>query len=387
MKRGALAIYFTGFLQGASFSLIPAMGSILHHAPYHMSHTDYGLLYAPEIIGALLSALLVGSLQKRWGAKNILNLGIGLNALAMALMGIVVLVPSLAFWLLLLEVSCLGVGFVLTNAAINRTSALIFTGATTTAITLLNAVIVAATALSPIVLIIFHATIGWAFWPGLLLLLWLVALFLPRAHESGEKEIGGLNAWRPSMIPFALAVIIYATLEGTFSSWANAMTGLHKGNSLLDGEIVLALFWAGMGVGRLVLGAIPDHIVPHRWMYRVAPVAMAACLIAIPYLTDSFIALVISYAIAGAACAVYYPFSMAYGLDHEKQAATQMAGLLVAALMLGEGIGSFVLGPLQNWLPLGTLYQLFALLTLPLIYLAWRNTRPAPSHATTGFKP
>ncbi|MHB1331662.1 MAG: hypothetical protein ACYCY1_15060 [Sulfuriferula sp.] len=49
-----------------------------------------------------------------------------------------------------------------------------------------------------------------------------------------------------------------------------------------------------------------------------------------------------------------------------------MAGLMVAALMAGEGIGSFALGPLQGLVTLAHIYLFAALLAVPLFGLGWR---------------
>ena len=58
-----------------------------------------------------------------------------------------------------------------------------------------------------------------------------------------------------------------------------------------------------------------------------------------------------------------------------------MAGLLVGALMVGEGIGSTGLGPLQSLLSLNQIYQFSALWAIPLLWLAWRNsTGQNPAH-------
>ena len=73
---------------------------------------------------------------------------------------------------------------------------------------------------------------------------------------------------------------------------------------------------------------------------------------------------------------------MAYGIAAHPEEGTQMAGLLVGALMVGEGIGSFGLGPLQDLLSLDHIYDLSALWAIPLFWLAWRNSRPARTPGT-----
>lgn len=376
MKRGSTAVYTAGFLQGAAFVLVPALGHILHQAPYAFGSSAYGFLYFPEIIGAILSALAAGGIHRRLGGSGIFRLGALSNAAAMFLLVAAAFTSSgLAYGLILAETLFLGIGFGLTNAAINRSASLLFAGAATAAVTILNAVIGGATAISPLILEGFRGSIGWAGWPGLLALAWLALLLLPIAAE-GPAELGGLRAWRRSMFPFAGAVLIYAICEGSFGSWANVLVSVNRHLPAASGALALALFWGGMTVARFALGFLPDRLLHRRIVYLLAPLGMAACFLVIPQLITTG-ALLTAFTAAGVACGIYYPYSMAYGIAAHPQEGTQMAGLLVGALMVGEGIGSFGLGPLQDLLRLGHIYTLSALWAIPLFWLAWRNSQPA----------
>ncbi|MEB8522731.1 MFS transporter, partial [Acidithiobacillus ferriphilus] len=86
MKRGTTAVFCAGFLQGAAFVLIPALGTTLRSAPYDMSNATYGLLYFPEIIGAVFAAISAGAIHKRLGSAGLFRLGALTNAVAMALL-------------------------------------------------------------------------------------------------------------------------------------------------------------------------------------------------------------------------------------------------------------------------------------------------------------
>ncbi|MFA5732321.1 MAG: MFS transporter [Acidithiobacillus sp.] len=375
MKRGTTAVYTAGFLQGAAFVMIPALGHILHQAPYAFGNSAYGFLYFPEILGAILSALAAGGIHSRLGGSGVFRLGALSNAAAMFLLVAAAFAGSgLAYGLILAETLLLGIGFGLTNAAINRSASLLFAGAATAAVTILNAVIGGATAISPLILEGFRSSIGWAGWPALLALAWLALLLLPIAAE-GPAELGGLRAWRRSMLPFAGAVLIYAICEGSFGSWANILVSVNRGLPAASGALALALFWGGMTAARFALGFIPNRLLHRRIVYLLAPLGIAACFLLIPQLITAS-ALLIAFTAAGAACGIYYPYSMAYGIAAHPQEGTQMAGLLVGALMVGEGIGSFGLGPLQDLLRLGHIYTLSALWAIPLFWLAWRNSQP-----------
>lgn len=374
MPRGTSAVFIAGFLQGSAFVLIPALGVILRSPPYELGNGTYGMLYVPEILGAIVASLGAGTLHARLGAHGLFRLGILANAVAMALLvGASFASGGLLVGILLAETLSLGVGFGLTNAAINRAASLLFTGATA-AVTILNAVIGGATAISPLLLDAAARLDSWLLWPAFLLALWMALLFFPLARERNGVELGGWRAWRRSMIPFAVAVLIYAICEGSFGSWANVFVSLDRHFPAATGALALSLFWAGMTAARFVLGAIPDRWLPRRLTFLASPIGMAVAFVLIPRLHAAW-ALVAAFAWAGVACGIYYPYSMAHGIRAHPQEGTQLAGLLVGALMVGEGIGSSALGPLQHLLPLGAIYLLSALWTLPLFYLAWKNGR------------
>ena len=377
VRRGAVAIYSAGFLQGSAFVLVPALGNILHRAPYDLSNSAYGLLYFPEILGAIAAALAAGLLLLRFGTAGLFRLGAMANAAAMALLVAAFFAHgTLVVILLLTETLMLGIGFGLTNAMINRAASRLFQNSATGAVTILNAVIGGATAISPLLLTGFGHVLAWALWPALLCLAWLTLPLLPEP-EDNTAELGGLHAWRPSMLPFATAVLLYAICEGSFGSWATVLVSVDHHLPAATGALALSLFWGGMTVARFAFGAI-DHFIRRRLLYQVVPLGIAACFLVIPELRSG-IEFLLGFAVAGAACGIYYPYSMSYGIASHPQEGTQMAGLLVGSVMIGEGIGSFGLGPLQHWLSLATIYHLSALWAIPLMVLAWYNSRtPAP---------
>jgi fucose permease len=81
-------------------------------------------------------------------------------------------------------------------------------------------------------------------------------------------------------------------------------------------------------------------------------------------------------ALAGAACSIYYPFVMSLSLARFPRQKTQVAGLVVAALMVGEGLGPYGLGLLQHVQRLDHMYLASTLWGVPLLIGAWLVSRP-----------
>jgi MFS family permease len=375
-------VYGAGLLQGAAFVLVPALGAVLKAAPYGLSPGAYGGLFLPQIVGAIVSGLLAGALHRRWGAKGSFRLGLGCNVVAAALLAASVLFAGseLAYALLLLETALLGLGFGLTLAVINDLATQLFPRAAVAAVTVLNAVIGGATAFSPLVLRGLAAVDLWWVWPLCLSALFLCTALASMALPQQDPAAAVASGWRwRTLLPFAAVVLVYAAVEGTFGSWATLYLA-QRGGSVGEGVAALTAFWSAMTVARLGLSAVPESALPRRIPYLVSPVAMAACLAAIALVAAPY-ALVALFAAAGIACGVFYPFSMSFALAKFPQSATRVAGLLVAALMVGEGLGSYLPGFLQHWLSMGAVFGVSVLWCLPLLVLALliaRHTNHTP---------
>ena len=372
-------IYGAGLLQGFAFVLIPALGTLLKGAPYHLTATDYGSLFLPMTAGAIVSALTAGILDRRIGASGVFRLGLAANALALCL-----LVGSAAYAghppayvMLMAETALLGLGFGFNLSAINHLAALLFPQSETAAVTLLNAVIGGSTALSPLILNLFEAAHRWWLWPLALIAGFLTVLALSailRKTHAGSTSAGGNPVSGPSLLIFGLAVLIYAIVEGTFGSWAALYVSGSHHLPPRYGAWALSAFWGAMTAFRLLFGLVPSRWAPPQIVYRASPIAIAACFLALPYVSAPW-GLVGAFAAAGAACSIYYPYTMSFAMEAHARRQTQAAGLLVAALMSGEGIGSYALGPLQKHLSLSLIYGFSALWTLPLFGLAFLLSR------------
>ncbi|MHB1941541.1 MAG: MFS transporter [Acidiferrobacteraceae bacterium] len=364
-----ITVYGAGFLQGCAFVLIPALGRIFSARPYHWNHTAYGLLYLPEMAGAILSALGAGEIAGRFGIRGVFRIGAGANALAMGMLAMAFVAHGrLAYGLVMVESGCLGAGFGLTLAAANDYAGRLYPASATVAVTLLNALIGAATALSPLILHVVARLGHWGWWPAILTAAFVFVAFGPLPAQ--ERVRATRESWHRGMFLFALAVLLYAICEGSFGSWADLYISVDRGQGARYGALALSVFWGTMTAFRLLLALIPERWVSRRVFFLAAPIGIGVCFAAIPFLVHSG-PLVAIFGAAGAACSIYYPFAMAFGLAAYPGQPTRIAGLIVAALMAGEGIGSFGLGPLQTLIPLSRIYLFSAAWAIPLTGLAW----------------
>ncbi len=366
------AIYLAGFLQGCAFVLIPALGNILASAPYHFSHSAYALLFLPQTAGAIIGAAAAGTVQRRLGMGRLFRLGLASNLIAMILLLAAAHgAGPVAYPMILGESLFMGLGFGWTLAAINHYSAFFFSQSASMAITLLNALVGGATALSPLILETLHTHWNWGLWP-LALAAGFILAGLPHQQETGGDSQSAF--WPRGISPFALVVLIYALCEGSFGSWASVYLSQdrHLGNHA--GTLGLSAFWGSMTLFRTLLAPLPEQWVSRRALLLASAVGIAGCFILLSWLSGTWI-LIGAFALAGAACSIYYPFIMALCLARFPEENTQVAGLVVAALMIGEGIGSYGLGLLQKLQPLNSIYFISALWGIPLFIGAWHVSR------------
>lgn len=374
-RRSIADVYLAGYLQGSAFVLIPALGNILAAAPYGFSASAYALLFLPQTLGAIAGAVAAGWVQHRLGIGRLFRLGLLANLLAMLLLVAAARTGgSTAYALLLAESLLLGLGFGWTLASINHYSAYFFDHSAGAAITLLNALIGAATAVSPLLLGALQGRWDWSLWPLALAIGFGIA-WLPRLPES--RDAARAAFWPAGLLPFVLLTLIYAICEGSFGSWASVYVSADRHLGAHVGTMALSAFWASMTLFRGVLALVPERWISRSTLLRASALGIVACFGGLPWLSGTP-QLVGAFAAAGAACSIYYPFVMSLGLARFPQQQTQVAGLIVAALMVGEGLGSYGLGLMQHGLRLERIYLLSALWGLPLLLgvrLMYRQTQ------------
>ena len=98
---------------------------------------------------------------------------------------------------------------------------------------------------------------------------------------------------------------------------------------------------------------------PALVIWRALPLAMALAFLFLPQVRGVESAL-FGFAFAGLACSAFFPLTVSLGSAYFEGGAARASSLLTAALMVGVGVGSFVVGPLRGAVSLSELYQLSA---------------------------
>ncbi len=375
-----LAVYAAGLVQGITLVTFPAASTIFtSRSGYGLSAAQYGGMFVPQVVAAILASLGGARLAGRAGWKVVYLAGLTANLASMALLigsRFAESGSSAAYPMLLAATACLGLGFGLTVPAVNTFTAEFHPGTVDRSILTLNALLGLGTALAPVFVALFTGLGVWVGMPVLaailLLALLAVSLRLPLRGPAAASRpagpgarAGGQSAARPGRprpaIPplfwvFAVFATLYGFCETMNGNWSQIdLVSLHV--SATTAALTLTVFWAMVTAGR-VLFAVVQKWVPSRLAFRLLPFVLAGAFAFIALLPSRTAwAGVLAFGLAGFGCSALLPLTISFGQEAMTAISASVAGGVIACYQLGYGIAAFGVGPLRS-----------AGLTLPGIY-------------------
>ncbi|MDT8388066.1 MAG: hypothetical protein RQ736_11155, partial [Thiogranum sp.] len=186
---------------------------------------------------------------------------------------------------------------------------------------------------------------------------------------GARKDVTLLGAARVLGI-FVAAAIVYGIVETIFANWAVIYLREDAGVSVREAGYALTAFWAMVTAGRLAVAALGGRLSPAR-VYAILPGLMIVAFLWIATV-GSAAAGIGAFALAGLACSAFLPLTIGFAQACHRDLSEIVSGVMIAAYMLGFGIGSYGLGPLREaaGIPLSTLYGSSALLAALLAGIA-----------------
>jgi len=353
-----IAVYVAGVIQGVALVTFPAASNVFTSAAdYGFSSTDYGGMFVPQAITAVLASLLGAGLTRRLGAKRIYLLGLTANLLAMLLLlgsQRVMHQHVIAYSILLVATTCMGVGFGFTVPALNTFAAAFFPDKLDRAVLGLNALLGLGTALAPVFVAIF---VGLGIWWGLPLLVsvLLVGLLLfsarlplregtPGGQAPGEQP----KAKIPSRFwVFAMFAILYGICETMNGNWATLYMTKQLGATIGAASVALAVFWGTVTAGR-VLSVVIERWLPERRTFQILPFVVAIAFAAAALIPKNGSSLgILAFALSGLGCSALLPLAISFAQRELKAISASVAGGLIALYQIGYGLAAFGVGPIQ----------------------------------------
>jgi MFS family permease len=402
-RREIIAVYVAGVIQGLALVTFPAASNVFTSpADYGFSSTEYGGMFVPQAITAVIASFLGAGLTRRLGAKRIYLIGLTANLLAMLLLlgsRWVMHQHATAYGILLIATTCMGIGFGFTVPVLNTFAAAFFPDKLDGAVLGLNALLGLGTALAPVFVAIF---IGLGMWWGLPLLvsLLIIALLLfsmplpLNEGKIGKASPGGQSGSQqptakipPRFWVFASFALLYGICETMNGNWATLYMTRQLGATIGAASVALAVFWGTVAGGR-VLFAVVERWIPERFTYQMLPFAVAVAFIIASLLPryasaserGSWLGIV-TFALAGLGCSALLPLTISSAQRELTAISASAAGGLIALYQIGYGIAAFGVGPLQGLgLNLKTIFACTASLAFLMAVLAFVvNRAPAIS--------
>ena len=383
------AVYVAAVIQGLALVTFPAASTIFTSPEhYGLSSTEYGSMFVPQAITAILASLLGAGLIRRLGIKRIYLFGLTADLVSMALLFLSQFVISdgrVAYSMLLLATASLGIGFGLTVPALNTFTAAFFPQKIDSAVLVLNALLGLGTVLAPVFVAVF---IGLGIWWGLpvlavvlLLVLLLFSLSLPLQAGTdktpqSQKEKGEMVLAARFWI-FAAFALLYGVCETMNGNWASLYMTQRLGASTTLASLALTVFWGTVTAGRIIFAAIGRWFPEHR-TYQILPFVVAVALIAVAYIPKGDPLLgILAFGLVGLGCSALLPLTISSGQKELTAIAASVPGGLIAFYQMGYGIAAFGVAPLQQQagLSLATIFGSVAIVAHAMSALSFVATR------------
>jgi fucose permease len=370
-------------LQGLLLVSVPASAAVLR-GPLGLSNAEYGAVFLPQVALAVFGSIAGGNLARKLGLKAILVSALVAGLLSQLALAASAVVPAgSSYASVLVSTSLLGLSFGLAGAPLNAYPPLLFPERKDTALIALHSLLGLGLAVGPLVAAPFIAADTWIGFPALLAGVSLVAVGaalivpLPVDRPSGDGSLGGrLPTSDPLFWVFVAIAVLYAFAEGTFANWAvvylNEGVGVEAGTAALG----LSVFWGALVAGRILISILVSRV-DAVVFWLALPILMIATFLLLPTVTGAASGIAL-FGLAGFAASAFFPLTITLASRAFPDHVAWVSAMMTAALMAGVGLGSFVFGPLREWLSFGELYRLSAaypLLVLILAFLATRSSR------------
>jgi fucose permease len=381
-RREIGLVYLAGLVQGVALVTFPAASSIFTNPQdYGFSSTQYGAMFLPQVVLAILASSLAPAFARRWTLKRVLLLGLGSDLVSMTLLALSSLVMSsgsLAYGMLLLATAALGLGFGATIMALNTFAEAFFPDRADSAVLALNALLGTGTALAPLFVAVFLGLGVWWLLPVLvgaaLLVLLLFSTRAPlqtAADRGAPGNTGFLRGLPRRFWLYAATVLLYGIVETVNGNWSTLYLTQQRGVPTQWASLALTAFWAMVTIGR-VLVALVSSRVPSRWIYPGLPVLLVLAFLLVAQVSTASGG-ILAFGLAGLACSAFLPLSISFGGQEFPHLTAVVSGELIAFYQVGYGIAAFGVGPLHDkaGIPLSAIYAGASLVAGAMIVLAF----------------
>ena len=381
----ALSVYAGGLILGMTLVSVPASSALLKQL-HGLNDAQYGAIYLPQLVSAIVGGLAGGWASNMFGTKRLLVLALACLFVAqIALAASAVLPSEHALSALMITTGCIGLGIGLGSGPLNAYPVVLFPPVSNTALTALHTIVGVGMMLAPIYLSAFADNDQWllgvAALSAVTLTLTFTALLAPFPSIATAETTASVRTTRPERHALfwicAIVAVVYSVAEGIFSNWAVLFIQEERGMDAATASLALTSFWGALTVGRLLASFIVIRVPPH-WFLIALPFAMAAAFQLLPGASGA-VALVAGFAFAGLACSAYFPMLVAYVAAAFPRRVAWVASMMITAQMVGIGLGTYAIGLLKQHTSIAELYRFAIVLPALMLLLIVLALRPRSS--------
>ncbi len=388
LRAAITLVYGAGFVQCMAQVSFAASATVLRER-LEFTDAEYGSIFLPQITLAALGAIGAGTLARRLGLRRLLFWGtMALATSQVALFSSLFLPRPFSYLVILAGTALMGLGSGTSAAPMNAYPQLLFPFGRESAVVFLHAVNGMGLAAGPLMASALLTRDAWFLFPlilgaaNLALAGAALRLFLPRgsvadaeAARTTPPPLGAAPFWA-----FVLMAFLYAVAEGGIASWGVIFLREDRGFSAAGAAAGLALFWAGLTVGRLLVASLVLRL-PAAPIWLGLPLLMAALLLSMPLAASKPASLAL-FAAFGLACSGFFPLTISVASRHFPEHVPWVSSMVYAGLALGVGAGPFLMGLLRPYGSLTRLYALSAVYPIVAVLLGEFARRRAPSGQT-----
>jgi MFS family permease len=400
-----LAVYASALLQGFTLVVFPAAGPILTDPDRQgLSSGQFGLVFIPQIVVAIVASASASRLAGRLGSKRALAVGLAADVAALVTLALTTsLHGSGAVALVMVGTALAGAGFGIVVSILTTYAIDLFPARADAAVTGLHVVSGVGQVAAPLAVAASLSAGAWWLAPaavaGLVvtMLVFQASLDLRLPDDSMAHCPTMGRRFPASVLGFVVLGVLYGVLEGTFGAWTPILLEQDRGLSSAQAGMALAIFWASVTAGRILFAVIRamDSADPStgkhvsadrgqlagrgtRTIFVAAPGLGAAALVGLPQIDRAGPAFLV-VALGGLGVSFLFPYTVSLAAHRHPDLVTVVSGSMVAALMVGIGVGTAGAGTVRGSIGLEVVFRSAAIVALVMAALAWRLTRPTVS--------
>lgn len=305
-----------------------------------------GTVFTASALGSIAATLAYAPVVHRWGLKGALAAGSAVFGLGLAVAALAP-VPGM----LLAGFVVAGAGFAVLDSGINHLYVRLFPGVRAAALNLVHLFFAVGAAAAPVAMAVVLPVSGWRPVYGAMsgaALATAVALYATCPAGDGADAVTGAP-WSTrvlrALVKPALAMALYVGVEVTVSGWAFSFLAQEAGASPILAGTGISIFWAGLAVGRLLLGPVVERVGYRPSLVAAAAVAGVTLLAAVLPVSPAMAAALLG--LSGLAMSVIFPtlVALASTLVPADDTATATA---TAVMLLSASAGTMSLPALAG---------------------------------------